>query len=86
MQIQAALIREQGQTFSVVVAKKHILHNRLEADRLAQYLSPAFGGVPVVLMAQDGSGRPSYYGRSDIVRFLENVPIQNMPWRQYTLN
>lgn len=86
MQIQAALIREQGQTFSVVVAKQQVLQNRFEASRLAQKLSPAFGGVPIVLMAQDGSGRPRYYGRSDIVRFLANVPLQSMPWRQYTLN
>ncbi len=46
---------------------------------------PTFG-VPVVLMAQDTSGRPTFYGRRDIARFLSNVPISAIPWREYTVN
>jgi hypothetical protein len=42
--------------------------------------------VPVVLMSQDGSGRPTYFGRPDIARFLANVPVNSIPWKQYTIN
>jgi hypothetical protein len=39
-----------------------------------------------VLMAQDTSGRPTYYGRQDISRFLASVPMRAIPWREYALN
>jgi hypothetical protein len=53
------------------------------ATRIA--FKPAFG-VPVVLMAQDGLGRPTFYGRQDIARFLSGVPLNAIPWREYTIN
>ena len=49
-------------------------------------IAPIFGGVPVVLMAQDNRGRPTYYGRPDISRFMASVPLRAIPWREYTIN
>ena len=86
MRIQGAVIREQGQTFAVVVVRKSVVDNRFEANRTMASLSPVFPGMPVVLMAQDGSGRPTYYGRQDISRFLANVPMSAIPWREYIVN
>lgn len=37
-------------------------------------------------MAQDSRGVPTYLGRRDIVKFLAKVPVQAIPWREYTLN
>jgi hypothetical protein len=37
-------------------------------------------------MSQDSRGTPTYYGRHDIVRFLASVPMEAIPWRQYTVN
>jgi hypothetical protein len=86
MQFQGAVIREQGQTFAVVVVKRHVIDNRsTAADAIASF-NPAFPGMPVVLMAQDSSGRPTYYGRPDISRFLANTPMRAIPWREYTVN
>ncbi len=85
MRVQGAVIREQGQTFAVVVVKSHVVQNRAEADGAIAGLAPVFG-VPVVLMAQDSRGRPTYYGRSDIARFMSNVPVSAIPWREYTIN
>ena len=48
--------------------------------------SGAFPGMPVVLMAQDSRGTPTYYGRPDLSRFLANTPLGAIPWRRYTLN
>ena len=48
--------------------------------------APVFPGLPVLLMAQDSSGRPTYYGRQDISRFMASVPVRAIPWREYTLN
>jgi hypothetical protein len=46
----------------------------------------AFGPIPIVLMAQDGRGVPTYQGRPDIVRFLSNVFVEQIPWQRYTLS
>lgn len=87
MTFQGALIREQGITFGIIVVKQHITQNSLEANRfLGHFGRAAFPGVPVILMSQDYSGTPTYYGRPDIVRFLSSVPMEAIPWQQYTLS
>lgn len=85
MRVQGAVIREQGQTFAVVVVKSHVVQNQSEASNAINAFSPAFG-VPIVLMAQDSRGRPTYYGRKDIARFLSNIPLSSIPWREYQIN
>jgi hypothetical protein len=85
MRVQGAVIREQGQTFAVVIVKPHIVQNRTEAAGMIESFTPVFG-VPVVLMAQDGRGKPTYFGRQDIAKFMASVPIQAIPWKEYTIN
>ena len=86
MRFQGAIVREQGVTFAVVVVQRRILDNNFEANQTIESFRPAFPGMPVTLMAQDHRGRPTYYGRSDISRFLAGVPPGVIPWREYTLN
>jgi hypothetical protein len=84
VRIQGAVIQEQGQTFAVVVVKPQIVQNQPNAEDAIRDLFPVFG-VPVVLMAQDGAGRPTYYGRPDIAQFMSKVPLGAIPWREYTV-
>jgi hypothetical protein len=86
MQFEGAVIREQGVTFAVVVVKKHVVDNASEASGAIRSFGSAFPGMPVVLMAQDSSGRATYYGRQDISKFLARVPLRAIPWKRYTLN
>jgi len=86
MQFDGAVIREQGITFAVVIVKPHVLNNSFEANEAIRQFSFTFPGMPVVLMAQDHRGRPSYYGRRDISRFMANVPMRAIPWKRYSLN
>jgi hypothetical protein len=86
MKFQGSVIKEQGVTFAVVIVKKHVIDNRIEADKAIRSFSPIFPGMPVVLMAQDHHGTPTYFGRQDIVKFLANVPLQSIPWKEYTLS
>jgi len=46
--------------------------------------SSAFPGMPITLMAQDSTGRATYRGRKDIVNFLKNVPVNAIPWQEFT--
>lgn len=85
MTFEGALIKEQGVEFAIVIVKPHVLQNRLEANQSISAFRRRFG-VPVVLMAQNHQGVPTYYGRKDIVRFLANIPLEAVPWSRFTLS
>lgn len=86
MQFEGAVIREQGITFAVVVVKRHVVDNPTLANQAINSFRPAFPGLPIVLMGQDSSGRPKWFGRQDIARFLANTPLAAIPWRRYSMN
>lgn len=86
MQFEGAVVKEQGVTFAVVVVKKHVVDNTLEAQQAVRAFAGAFPGLPVVLMGQDHRGAATYYGRRDIVKFLANVPVGCIPWKRYDWN
>lgn len=48
--------------------------------------SQLFDGIPAVLMAQDASGTPDYYGRTDLINWSSNVPFEALPWATYTVS
>jgi hypothetical protein len=85
MTFHGAQIRQQGVTFAVVVVKKYVVDNRVEAQSAIQAFQPHFPGMPVVLMAQDYRGTPTYFGRRDIAAFLAKVPLSAIRWKQYTV-
>lgn len=84
MRVQGAVVREQGQTFAIVAVKPSVVQNSVAAAEAIRGFAPVFG-VPIVLLAQDGRGRPTYYGRADIARFMAGVPLRAIPWREYTI-
>ena len=86
MKFQGAVIKEQGVKFAVIIVKKAVIDNKFQSDRAMGSFQTVFPGMPVVLMAQDHRGVPTYYGRKDISRFLANVPLQAIPWREYTVS
>lgn len=86
MTFDAALVREQGQTFAVVVVRQGIISTPAEAQRAQATYAPFFQFVPIILMEQNGRGVPTYYGRRDIVDFLANIDFRRLPWSQWTLN
>jgi hypothetical protein len=86
MKFQGALIKEQGQTFAIVVVKPQVLQFTSEMNNARNYFSSVFSGVPIILMAQDSRGVPTYQGRKDIVNFLANISISTIPWKEYTIN
>jgi len=85
MTFDGAVIREQGVSFAVVVVKRHVVQNHSEARRAISSFQPCFPGLPVVLMAQDGRGTPTYFGRPDLARFMASVPMRAIPWKTYTV-
>jgi hypothetical protein len=86
MKLQGAVIKEQGVTFAVVIVKQSIVDNKTQADKALQAFQPIFPRMPVVLMAQNSRGIPTYYGHRDISQFMSNLPIQCVPWKEYTID
>ena len=85
MQFEGALLREQGVKFAIVIVKQHVLNCSTQATKTSNQFRHHFA-CPIVLMAQDARGVPSYRGRRDLVRFLANVPMRAIPWKKFTLN
>ena len=52
---------------------------------MQQFGTQVFGLIPIVLMAQNSRGVPTYYGRTDIVNFLRKVHPSRIPWKEYTV-
>lgn len=86
MRCQGSGLTEQGVTFAVIIVNRSVIHNRIEAHKIIQnFQQQIFSGMPVILMAQDPRGTPTYYGRQDISRFLSRVPLSAIPWKEYDI-
>jgi hypothetical protein len=80
-----ALVHERGVTFAVVVVRPSVISGpKRERDDAVRTHSAEFG-VPAVLMIQNSRGTPIYYGRQDLVESLANVPVEQLPWREFTM-
>lgn len=86
IKVTGSILKEQGVTFAIVVVKRHILNSTQSCTETARSFSPLFPGMPLVLMAQDSSGRARYHGRTDIVQFLASVSVSQIPWKEYTFS
>lgn len=85
MKIQGACIKEQGVAFGILVVKPHVLQTPSERSSMQHLGVQLFGMIPIILMAQDSRGTPTYWGRSDIAKFLSRVPLYRIPWKEYTV-
>ena len=85
MQFDGALIKEQGVKFAIVVVKPSVL-NIASKESVRNSFIRYFGQVPIILMAQNSRGIPTYDGRRDIVQFLVNINPARIPWKHYTVS
>jgi len=81
---EGSIVKEQGVTFGIVIVKESALRNHATANDLIPTFERVLGVAPVVLMAQNGRGVPTYYGRKDIVAFLAKIDFRRIPWKKYT--
>ncbi len=86
MQFDGALIKEEGISFAIVVVKPSVLEISSHTEETRQGFSVYFPGVPIVLMAQNGRGIPTYSGRKDIVKFLASINPSRIPFKRYSVN
>lgn len=85
MNIHAAAISLEGVNFAIAIVDMALVNSPGEADMAIDRISPSFGGTPVVLMAQKEDGSPVYYGDQGLVRALADIPVDEMPWKSYSV-
>ena len=86
MTFDGALIKEQGVTFAIIVVKSYVLSSPSAREELRNSFSDTFPNTPIILMDQDNKGVPTYQGRKDIVNFLVNIDINQIPWKEYSVS
>ena len=74
-----AVIREQGQTFSVVAVKDSVFQSQKAQEDTLYAAQIEFGPRTAIL------GERESYGPPDIVRWLSGVDPGRLPWREFTL-
>lgn len=84
MHFDGALIKEQGVTFAIALVKPSVLTSS-QRESTRNGFASVFGDIPIILAAQDSSGRFQYNGRKDIVSFLANLHPSQIPWKTYTV-
>jgi hypothetical protein len=82
VRITAAPIKEQGQTFVVVLVKDRVIHEPSGREQIAR-VSQRFFGARAALM---GERELRTWGPRDIVAWLEGVPVEQLPWREFTVS
>lgn len=85
VKVQAAAIALQGIQFVVVAVPMNLVASPTEADMAIVEMQPYFGNVPIVLMAQNDDDSPRYHGPGPLLEMLEGVPLEKMPWKEYSL-
>lgn len=86
MTFEGSVITEQNVTFGIIIVKPYVLNDVSAKQQMELFGKRAFGNIPIILMAQNSVGTPTYYGRKDIVQFLSHVHPSRIPWKKYTLS
>lgn len=85
MTIHGAVIIEQGVTFAVIAVRQSVTMYTYRMVQTRRELMQFFPNMPIILMSQDADGQPHYYGRKDIVEFLNSIRVDQIPWKEYHL-
>jgi hypothetical protein len=82
---RGARIKGRGVNCAIVIVPGAVITDEIEADRIITAFQNQVCQGAVVLMAQDLQGTPTFYGRADIVRFLERTVVSNIRWTEYAI-
>lgn len=80
MRIEAAVTKQGAAEFVVLAVKPWALRDPRQRDELLELGEQVFGRR-TALLAEDGRT----WGPPDIVRWLQDVAPEQLPWREYTV-
>lgn len=82
MKVIAAPTHEQGQDFMIVLVKDQVIHDPSECENLLRFSRQQFGQCSALM----GERERQTYRPHDIVKWLEGVAFEQLPWREFSLN
>lgn len=82
MTITAAVTHEQGQEFVILLVKDRMISDPSGRQDMLDFAAQNFG----VRAALVGERQFGTHGPTDIVRWLRNVHVEQLPWREYSFN
>lgn len=90
MQFKGAVILAKGLEVGIVVVDPHVLNDKTQYDEVSVGATKAlgqgpFGWRPIVLMALDDEGEPTYMGSKDIIDLLSDLDFERYPWETYEI-
>lgn len=77
-----ALVREQSQNFAILMVKDSVITDPSAREDVLAFGEQEFG-VRTALM---GEQQHRTYGPDDIVCWLSSVYVEQLPWRDYSIN
>jgi hypothetical protein len=86
LQLVGSVILEQGVIFAIVIVESHVLSKPIEREQFRYNCSFVFPNMPIVLMAKDLNGVPTYHGSPSIIKSLDNLDISRIKWKRYKID
>ncbi len=85
LKFSAAVIKDDGHEFAVVLVKIGIVRNLAQARLVSAGCSTVLIGMPIVLAAQDAFGTFSFHGRKELIDVLRKYEPEHLPWKRYSM-
>jgi hypothetical protein len=86
LHLDGAVILHQGVIFAIVIVESHFLSKHIEREQFRYKCSSIFPNMPIVLMAKDLNGVPTYHGSPSIIKTLDNFDISRVTWKRYKID
>ena len=81
MKGEVALVHEQGQNFAILVVKNSVISNPQARQEMVEFGRREFG-VRTALLSEGGQA----WGDTDIVNWLGSTFVEQLPWREFSIN
>ena len=86
--VDGAIVKGQGTVIGLVIVKPEITVDEQRADRHRDWLRDTFpefasASMPLILAYREPTGAFTYQGRPDLVDFLVEVDVDDIPWQRY---
>jgi hypothetical protein len=82
---RGAYLEERGVHFAVVSVEKDAVQSESAQKEAVKIYQRIFPEASIILMVENENQPPVYYGRKDIVAFLNTLEDNQIKWKIYTV-
>jgi len=86
VKFKGGITEKEGTKFAIVQVDKDSMHVPGRATDTVESLKSIFPNMNIVLMTRDKKGSPIFYGRPDIVNGLGDAALQDVEWKDVTID